>query len=107
MRGWTIRDSLELYSVSNWGAGYFSINERGSLSVQPRLAEGPSVDLLALVEDLGRRGLRTPLLIRFPDILASRLEALSGAFQSAIQEYDYSGRYLWAYKTVNKPRCLT
>lgn len=29
MRGWTIRDSVELYNVNSWGAGFFGINERG------------------------------------------------------------------------------
>ena len=35
-RGWTVRDSLELYNVSNWGDGFFSINAEGNVAVQPR-----------------------------------------------------------------------
>ena len=27
MRAWTIRDSLELYNVPNWGRGFFGIND--------------------------------------------------------------------------------
>ena len=64
-RGWTVRDSLELYMVPNWGTGFFDINGQGHVEVMPRGAEGASIDLLELVQDLERRGLRAPLLIRF------------------------------------------
>ena len=72
-RGWTIRDSLELYNVPNWGTGFFDINSKGHVEVLPRGSEGAGIDLLELVQDLERRGLRAPLLIRFSDILASRV----------------------------------
>ena len=70
MRGWTVRDCMELYNVPTWGAGFFSVNAKGHVEVQPR-PDGPSIDLLDLVQDLQQRGLRTPLLMRFSDILAS------------------------------------
>src|SRR5262245_34197951 len=70
MRAWTIRDSMELYQVPQWGRGFFGIDELGNVLVQPRGPEGPSIALPTLVEDLRQRGLRTPLLLRFSDILA-------------------------------------
>src|SRR5262249_47201436 len=76
IRGWTVRDSLELYQVNSWGDGYFSINDRGRVQVTPQGPQGPGVDLLDLVQELERRGLRAPLLIRFTDILASRIERI-------------------------------
>ena len=104
-RGWTVRDSLELYNVPNWGAGFFDINGKGHVEVLPRGSEGAGIDLLELVQDLERRGLRTPLLIRFSDILASRVEGLSRAFNSAIAEYAYRGRYRGVYPIkVNQQR---
>ena len=36
MQGWTIRDSLELYSVPAWGRGFFTISEKGTVEVLPR-----------------------------------------------------------------------
>ena len=36
MDDWTVRDSLELYNVVNWGAGFFGINDSGRLEVRPR-----------------------------------------------------------------------
>ncbi len=105
MRGWTHRDSLELYNVPNWGAGLFRVNDQGHVEVRPRGAKGPRVDLLELVRDLERRGLHTPLLIRFSDILASRVEGLCQSFQSAMQEYGYRGRYRGVYPIkVNQQR---
>jgi arginine decarboxylase len=105
MRGWTIRDSLELYAVDNWGSGFFGINEKGHVEVRPRQAAGPGIDLLELVADLGRRELGTPLLIRFSDILASRIQGLCDAFSRAIGEYGYRGRYRGVYPIkVNQQR---
>jgi arginine decarboxylase len=104
-RGWTIRDSLELYNVANWGNSFFDINEKGRVEVRPRRAAGPGIDLLELVQDLKRRGLRTPLLVRFSDILASRVQGLCEAFQTAIDEYGYKGQYRGVYPIkVNQQR---
>jgi arginine decarboxylase len=105
MRGWTIRDSLELYGVPSWGGGYFSVNPEGHVEVRPRGGSGPSIDMLELTQSLERRGLRTPLLIRFSDILASRVRGLSEAFQAAASEYGYQGQYRGVYPIkVNQQR---
>ncbi len=105
MRGWTVRDSLELYNVNSWGAGFFTISEKGHVEVRPRGENGPSVDLLELVQDLKQRDLRTPMLVRFSDILASRVSGLSGAFNKAISEYGYTGGYRGVYPIkVNQQR---
>jgi arginine decarboxylase len=105
MRGWTIRDSLELYGVNQWGAGYFGINEAGHVEVCPRTVSGPRLDLYDLIHDLQGRGLRTPMLIRFSDILASRVQSLAGAFENAVERYAYRGRYRGVYPIkVNQQR---
>ena len=36
MHGWTHRDSLELYNLEAWGAGFFSVNDRGHVEVRPQ-----------------------------------------------------------------------
>jgi arginine decarboxylase len=105
MQGWTIRDSLELYSVPAWGRGFFSISQKGTVEVLPSGPGGPAVDLLELVGDLGRRGLRTPLLIRFSDILASRVKGIAKVFDTTIAEYEYRGRFRGVYPIkVNQQR---
>ena len=40
------------------------------------MSGGEAVDVLEVVEVLGERGLQTPLLLRFPDIVAHRLRQL-------------------------------
>jgi arginine decarboxylase len=104
-KDWTFQDSLDLYDVPNWGGGFFSINEQGSVTVGPGGENDPCIDLHSLVLDLKRRGLRTPLLVRFSDILASRVKGLIGAFDRAIGEYDYPGRFRGVYPIkVNQQR---
>jgi len=105
MRGWTVRDSLELYNVGAWGAGFFTVNDKGHVEVRPRADHGAGIDLLDLVLDLDQRGLRTPLLVRFSDILASRVQGLCAAFARAISEYGYKGGYRGVYPIkVNQQR---
>jgi len=105
MRAWTVRDSLELYNIPNWGRGFFSVNERGHLEVRPRGPEKPAIDLLSLVQDLAGRGVRSPMLVRFSDILASRVRGLAAAFRGAIAESQYQGRFRGVYPIkVNQQR---
>ena len=105
MGAWSVDDSLALYNVAAWGEGFFTINEAGRVEVRPRGADGHGVDLLELVQNLEHRGLCTPLLIRFSDILASRVRGLAHAFQQAIAEYGYKGAYRGVYPIkVNQQR---
>jgi arginine decarboxylase len=105
MRGWTVRDSMELYNVANWGAGFFTVNDRGHVEVRPRGEHGPGIDLLDLTQDLHQRGLHTPLLVRFSDIIASRVHGLCAAFNKAIGEYGYKGEFRGVYPIkVNQQR---
>ncbi|MFM2121682.1 MAG: biosynthetic arginine decarboxylase [Cyanobacteriota bacterium] len=90
---WTTADSAALYGLDRWGEPYFSVNGRGHISVQPQGERGGSLDLLELVQGLQGRNLGLPLLIRFDDILEDRLERLHGAFERAIAQYGYAGRY--------------
>jgi arginine decarboxylase len=105
LRAWTIKDSTELYNVNGWGRGFFSINEAGNLEVTPSGAGSQPIDLKELVDDLRSRGLSLPILIRFSDILRTRVEQLFGAFQQAIAESDYHGVYRGVYPIkVNQQR---
>jgi arginine decarboxylase len=105
LRAWTVKDSLELYNVNGWGRPFFGINEAGHVEVTPAGQGSPRIDLRELVEDLRNRGLNLPLLIRFSDILRTRVEMLAGAFQQAIAENDYKGAYRGVYPIkVNQQR---
>ena len=80
---WTVEDSKELYNIESWGAGFFGINAKGNVDVSPRGADGPRFDLKELVDELRARQLNLPLLIRFSDIIRSRLDQLNAAFDRA------------------------
>jgi arginine decarboxylase len=90
---WTAADSAALYGLDRWGDPYFSMSDRGHVMVQPRGDRGGSLDLMELVQELKGRDLSLPLLIRFDDILEDRLERIHGAFERAIAQYGYAGRY--------------
>jgi arginine decarboxylase len=105
LRAWTTKDATELYNVNGWGRGFFSINSSGNVQVTPAGPDSQPIDLKALVDDLRSRGLNLPLLIRFSDILRTRIEQLVGAFRSAILENEFEGAYRGVYPIkVNQQR---
>ena len=97
MSEWTAKQSSDLYQVADWGDNFFSVSPEGNLLVRPRQDDGPTIELPRLVAELANRGLRQPMLIRFSDILAKRIESLAGCFSEAIAENDYSGRWRGVY----------
>ncbi|MCR9094108.1 MAG: biosynthetic arginine decarboxylase [bacterium] len=107
MSEWTPKQSADLYRIADWGDGFFSVSPDGDLRVHPRGTEtgmnasssepSRSIDLPHLVGELERRGLRRPMLIRFSDILAARIEHLAGCFSEAIAENAYAGRWRGVY----------
>jgi arginine decarboxylase len=102
---WSVTDANELYEVSRWGKGYFSINASGNVQVHPAKDPSRAIDLKQLVDDLQARGITVPLLIRFSDILKHRLADIHDAFQAAIAQHQYNGRYCCVYPIkVNQQR---
>src|SRR5262245_7495541 len=102
---WTIADAAELYEIARWGKGYFTIGDNGHVRVHPTKEPGRSIDLKQLVDHLQLRGIHLPVLIRFRDVLRHRLRDIHDAFQAAIAQHDYSGRYVCVYPIkVNQQR---
>jgi arginine decarboxylase len=103
--GWTTADATELYEIARWGQGYFSIGDNGQVKIHPTKDVTRSIDLKQLVDDLQLRGIHLPTLIRFRDILQHRLKDISEAFQRAIAQHEYAGRYICVYPIkVNQQR---
>lgn len=104
MRKWSIDDSAELYNINGWGLNYFSINEKGHVTVTPKVG-GPRIDIKELMEELQVRDVSAPVLLRFPDILDNRIEKISSCFQAAATEYGYTGKNFIIYPIkVNQMR---
>jgi arginine decarboxylase len=103
---WTIASARSLYNIEGWGIGFFDINEVGHVVVRPdRAKEDRELDLFELANDLEEQGVGLPLLLRFSDILRSRIESLNEKFGRAREEYGFTGGYTTVYPIkVNQQR---
>jgi arginine decarboxylase len=105
VESWSVQDAVELYGVNNWGRQFFSVNGQGHLVIHPTGQKDTGIDLKALVADIEARGIGSPMLIRFPDILKHRVAELNTCFANAIKEHNYHGSYRGVYPIkVNQER---
>lgn len=96
MRRWKIEDSAELYNINGWGLNYFTINSKGHVTVTPRPGYA-AVDLKEVMDELQVRDITAPVLLRFPDILDTRIEKISKCFIQASKQYDYKANNYMIY----------
>jgi len=102
-----IEQTLETYGIENWGAGYFDVNRKGNLIVRPAEGDTRSADLKEIIEDLARRGIGAPVLLRFPQLVAAQVRKLQRAFSRSIREFEYQGAHMCVYPMkVNQQRSL-
>ena len=95
---WTCQDAAEHYGVREWGSGYFDISKDGEVVVKPKNGSSPhAISLMKVVSDLKARGLNMPVLLRFGDILDSRLGLINESFTKAIKSLDYKGDFRGVY----------
>lgn len=85
-----------MYGINNWGADYFNVSDDGEVIVHPH-GNGTGVSLRKIVDGLIDRGLNMPVLLRFSDILDSRIKQLHEGFGRAISEFNYQGHYRGVY----------
>jgi arginine decarboxylase len=104
-RTWTPQDSANLYGIRNWGGGYFSVSDAGTVAVHPTAEPQKTIDLKKLVDELRERDIQLPVLVRFTDILQHRVRQIADAFTKSIKDFDYKGRYRCVYPIkVNQQR---
>lgn len=96
MKKWTIEDSKELYNINGWGTSYFGINEKGDVCVSP-CKDNTEIDLRDVMDELALRDVAPPVLLRFPDILDSRIEKTASCFDKAKKEYDFKAENFIIY----------
>jgi arginine decarboxylase len=104
--GWSIEAAKALYNIEGWGDGFFDVSAEGHVLVRPDKDRPDQViDLFELAHDLEAQGVGLPVLLRFSDILKSRIEMLHSRFARAIEEFQYEGRYTTVYPIkVNQQR---
>ncbi len=102
---WTPEDAARLYGVGDWGKGYVGVNAQGHAVVMPRKSLDQQVDLHEVVLGLKERGIHTPVLLRFNDLLDHRLREVRKAFDDTMAEQGYTGAYCCVYPIkVNQQR---
>ena len=88
-----IHEARELYGISDWGAGYFSIGDEGRVICHPTAQEKHGVDLPRAIEQARSKGARVPMILRFPQIIDNQVDRLHSAFSEAMWEYNYGARH--------------
>ncbi len=102
-----IEQTVETYGIENWGAGYFDVNRKGNLIVRPAEGDTRSADLKEIIDDLARRGIGAPVLLRFPQLVAAQVRKLQRAFSRSIREFEYQGAHMCVYPMkVNQQRSV-
>jgi len=105
-RPWSPKRSAELYSIDAWGNDFFHINDKGEATVRLVDDDGKAdVSLYELINGLRERGTSMPVLLRFRDLLRSRITEVNESFRAAIKELNYGGEYRGVYPIkVNQQR---
>lgn len=88
-----VEETTELYGVRNWGSEFFDVNREGELVLTFEGTRGTPVALKDIITEVQQRGLSTPIVLRFPQLLDHQIKKLATAFKSAIAEYGYRREY--------------
>ena len=76
------------YGIDIWGANNFFI-ENGKLKIN--YADQPA--LIDIVKDIEEKGIKGPILLRFPHLIRKQINSLYSSFNKAIEEFDYKGKF--------------
>src|SRR6202158_1622406 len=100
-------EAAGLYGIPNWGKGFFHVSDDGDLVVRPTREATRSVALKQIVDEVALRGISTPMVIRFPQILSAAVANLNDAFARAIDEYGYGNVFRGVFPIkVNQKRVV-
>jgi arginine decarboxylase len=100
-------EAASLYGIPHWGKGFFHVSEDGKLVVRPTREASRGVALKQIVDEVALRGISTPMVIRFPQILSTSVANLNDAFARAIDEYGYGNVFRGVFPIkVNQKRVV-
>lgn len=105
-QNWSPEKSNELYGVDTWGHGFFGVNKKGHVTVRLEDDQAQAeVSLFEVIDGLRDRGTHLPVLLRFRDLLHSRITEINESFRKAIKDSKYRGEYRGVYPIkVNQQR---
>jgi arginine decarboxylase len=106
IKEWTTQDANDIYQISRWGEGYFTVSEKGDLCISPtRKENGPLINIMEVVEEMKEKKIPFPTVIRFHDILRAQVVNLNKTFRETIEEARFTGTYFGVYPIkVNQMR---
>ena len=91
---WSIDAAKKKYHIDQWSGGYFDIDDEGNTISNPKPDDcSVRIRLSDVIEEARQKNLRTPLLIRFQDILQHRVQTINAAFDKSIKEFNYKSGY--------------
>jgi len=91
---WSIDTAKKNYHIAQWSGGYFDIDDEGNAISNPKPEDcSVRIRLSDVIEEARQKNLRTPLLIRFQDILQHRVQTINAAFDKSIKEFSYKSGY--------------
>ena len=64
-----LEETVDLYGVRNWGGEYFDVNPAGEIVLAFEATRGTPVSLQSVIEELRKRDISTPVVLRFPQLL--------------------------------------
>jgi arginine decarboxylase len=103
---WTAADSIELYGIRNWGAGYFDLADDGNVTVNvPFDGKRVGVSLLDIIAGMQQRGLQMPVLLRIENILDAQISLLNESFGKAMRSLGYGGTYRGVFPIKVNQQC--
>ena len=76
------------YGIDIWGGNNFFV-ENGKLKVN----YGNQPALIDIIKDIEERGFQGPILLRFPHLIRKQITSLYNAFNKAIKEFNYKGKF--------------
>ncbi len=95
---WTVENSEELYGIKNWSSGYFNINKKGEVTISPYSNnEKAQVSIMDVISGIKERGMDMPVLLRVENLLDSQISSINNAFNKAITELGYKGKFRGVY----------
>lgn len=91
---WSIDDAIHTYQIERWGEGFFTVNEKGELSVLPsKDPKGARISIAEVIDEMKKEGIQFPAVIRFHDILRDQIKILNETFNTMIAEANFTGKY--------------
>ncbi len=76
------------YGIDIWGANNFFI-ENGKLKIN----YGNQPALIDIMEEIEEKGIKGPVLLRFPHLIRKQINSLYTSFNKAIKDFEYQGNF--------------